>query len=66
MLLNPGDSSGPAGLSGQTQQALMLGSIHPDVRGAVYAMGALSGNDALFSQLRNLYQKVWPLGQGVC
>jgi len=36
----------------------MLGSIHPDVRGAVYAMGAMSGNDALFSQLRSLYQKV--------
>jgi len=52
-------SSGDAtGISGAFQKSLLLGSIHPDVRGVVYAAAAMSGNATIYSQLQQLYKQV--------
>ena len=49
------DDSSPTAI---IQQALVLGSIHPDSRAVVYAIAAMSGSTDLFAKLQALYSKV--------
>jgi len=51
---------------GHIHAALLLGNIHPEIRGTVYAIAASSGDTVLFQKLLDMYSTVrlsigWPI-----